>query len=198
MEQRNKIALILSLVAVVLSCFAAFGKKWDIDNPSFPLGVLSLLVTILIGWQIFTALGIKKEIKDATERMREENQVLNSRLDAFEKAANKKIDKLKSEQGILKLSHSSIELNKECGRAYFTIDSNTNWNIFVNNTAKSESVRDLIVYPLNGSGNATITVEYGAVVTQNYNEHAVLAVFYQSYGTKQTASVTLYRRHLPD
>lgn len=198
MEHNNKVAIVISLVAVILSCFAAFGKDWEVDNPSFPLGVLSLLVTVLIGWQIFTALGIKKEIKDATERMREENQVLNSRLDAFEKAANKKIDKLKSEQGILKLSHSSIELNKECGRAYFTIDSNTNWNIFVNNTAKSESVRDLIVYPLNGSGNATITVEYGAVVTQNYNEHAVLAVFYQSYGTKQAASVTLYRRHLPD
>ncbi len=113
----SKLAISLSMVAVVLSCVSAFSNEFNITNPSFPLGVLSLLVTVLIGWQIFTALGIKKEIKDATERMREENQVLNSRLDAFEKASNKKIDELKSEQGILKLSHSSIELNKECGRA---------------------------------------------------------------------------------
>ena len=198
MEKTSRVSLILSLVAVFLACLAAFGKEWDTDNASFPLGVLSLLVTVLIGWQIFTALGIKKEIKDATDRMQDDKKELTARIDAFEMESNKKIDEIKSEQGIVKLSHTKIELNKESGKAYFMIDSNTNWNIFVNNSSKTECVRDLKVYPLNGSGNATITVEYGAVVTQNYNEHAVLAIFYMSYGTKQSASVNLFRRHLPD
>lgn len=46
------IAIIISFISITFSAFAAFGKDWDIDNPSFPLGVLTLLVTVLIGWQI--------------------------------------------------------------------------------------------------------------------------------------------------
>lgn len=196
--ERSTFAIILSILAILMAGFSAFGRLFDINHVSFPLGVLTLLVTILIAWQIFTALGIKKEIKDATKKMDEENSKLSSRLEAFESASNQKIEKLKGEQGVLELSHSRIELSKDGGKAYFTIKSNTNWNIYPNNNSKGENVKGLNVFPVNGSGNMTITVEYDGVETQNYNEKAVLAILYKSYGTQQHHELTLYRRHLPD
>ena len=61
------IAIIVSFVSIAFSAFAAFGKDWDIDNPSFPLGVLTLLVTILIGWQIVQYMYQKETVRTIIE-----------------------------------------------------------------------------------------------------------------------------------
>jgi len=61
------IAIIVSFVSIAFSAFAAFGKDWDIDNPSFPLGVLTLLVTILIGWQIVQYMFQKETVRTIIE-----------------------------------------------------------------------------------------------------------------------------------
>ncbi len=102
-----------------------------------------------------------------------------------------------SQRGVLELSHSSIKLSKNKGKAYFMINSNTSWNIFVNNTGQEQSINDLNVYPLNGNGNTTITIEYGGVDTEYYQQQASISVYYMSYGTKQVETVGIFRRNLP-
>lgn len=197
----NKPTLVLyisSIVSLLLSGFAAFSMCFDIDSASFPLGVLTLLVTTLVGFQIYNALGIQKEMHDIKDKLESEHNKINKRMTDFEEESNKKIDELKSERGILKLSHTHISLSKEKGKAYFIIDSNTKWNIFVNNSSKDQSINDLNVFPLNGEGNATITIEFGGVETENYQQMATISVFYISYGTKQEETLSINRKHLPE
>ena len=174
-------------ISLLLSGLSAFSQQVNLENASFPLGVMSLLVTILIGFQIYNALGIQKEMQE-----------LNKRIDKFEEKSNKKIEALKSERGILKLSHSHIELNRKADKAYFTVSSNTKWNIYVNNSAKGQSINGLNVYPLNGEGNATITIEYESVESENYQQIASISVFYMSYGTEQSKTISVNRKHLPN
>ena len=70
------VSLITSIVSILLAAFAAFGKDWDLANPSFPLGVLTLLVTVLIGWQIiqfmFQKDTVSKIIETEMKRARKE------------------------------------------------------------------------------------------------------------------------------
>ena len=184
-------------IAVMLSGIASFSVHVNFEGASFALGVLTLLVTTLVGFQIYNSLDIQKEMHDIKDKLESEYHKINKRMTDFEEKSNKKIDELKSERGILKLSHTQISLSKEKGKAYFTVDSNTKWNIFVNNTAKGQSINDLNVFPLNGEGNATITIEYGGVETENYQQMASISVFYISYGTKQVETVSIHRKHLP-
>ena len=185
-------------VALSLSGFAAFSKYLNLESASFPLGVMTLLVTTLVGFQIYNALGIQNEMREIRDELKSEYSKMDKRMNDFEEKSKKKIDTLKSERGILKLSQTNITLSRERGKVYFTIDSNTKWNIFVNNTAKGQSINDLNVFPLNGEGNATITVEYGGVHTENYQQMASISVFYVSYGTKQVETISILRKHLPE
>lgn len=78
----NKLSLLslaLSFVALMLSFRVAsvdFKDYWG-----FVLGVLSLLVTILIGWQIFNWMGLKDDVSE-----------IKSKMDEVEKKS-KKVDK---------------------------------------------------------------------------------------------------------
>lgn len=98
-------------------------------------------------------------------------------------------------QGSLELSPTSIKLGRLGSTAYFSIESNTDWVVSVNNTG--DSVNGLKVYPLKGTGDATITVEYETVESQFYGQSASINVTYLSYGYKQTKSVVVHRRNLP-
>ena len=71
------------------------------------------------------------------------------------------------------------------------------WNILINQNSERSTIKKLTVYPLNGEGNATITVEYEAVHTQNYDEVVTLVVKYKSFETNQSSVVSLRRKHLP-
>lgn len=66
------ISFILSFVAIIVSLFKC--ESMSVDWMSVIVGVLSILVTLLVGWNIFTALDFKKEIRLECEKLRVETQ----------------------------------------------------------------------------------------------------------------------------
>lgn len=194
--QRHIIVLYCAVgIALLLSGFIAFSMYFDIEGASFPLGIMTLLVTLLIGFQIYNALGIKDEMDKFKQRSTEEFDNMKKRMDSYEKKSDKKIDELRASRGTMLLSPNNIKIGSAKGKVHFTIESNTDWNIFPNNSG--DSVNGLNVYPLNGKGNATITVEYDAVETKNYQQQAVIVVYYNSFDIRQNETVLIHRRHLP-
>jgi len=61
-------ALFISVTALVVSLLR--NSTWNVDYPSLLVSVLSVLVTLLIGWNIYSLVDFnhrKKEIKDITD-----------------------------------------------------------------------------------------------------------------------------------
>lgn len=158
---------------------------------------LSVLVTVLIGWNIYSALGIKDDVEKYKTKIDNNIKELEKLIRENKEESKDAINELKGKRGILSVSHSEIKLSKDGGKAYFTIDSNTKWNIYVNQNSERPTIKNLIVYPLNGEGDATITIEYDAVHTQNYDELVTLVVKYKSFDLSQSSVVSLRRRHIP-
>ena len=63
-------AIICSVVAICVSLPSA--PELGMDYIGVIVGILSLLVTMLIGWQIYNAVTIEKRIKDEVDRTRNE------------------------------------------------------------------------------------------------------------------------------
>lgn len=63
-------AIICSVVAICVSLPSA--PELGIDYIGVIVGILSLLVTMLIGWQIYNSIAIEKKIKDEVEQTRNE------------------------------------------------------------------------------------------------------------------------------
>lgn len=61
------LSLIMSCIAMLLAGFAVFNDSFDLGSESFPLGVLSLLVTVLVGWQIYQSLYQKETVRSLIE-----------------------------------------------------------------------------------------------------------------------------------
>ena len=75
----NTIALILSAISIMVSVAAlcrTYPHTSDLgmDYQGVIVGMLALLVTILIGWQIYTAINVKEELKDIKDLRREINK----------------------------------------------------------------------------------------------------------------------------
>ena len=158
---------------------------------------LSVLVTVLIGWNIYSALGMKDNIEKYKNQIDNNIKQLENKIRDNNKESKDAINELKGKRGILHVSHSDIKLSKDGGKAYFTIDSNTKWNVYVNQNSERPTIKNLTVYPLNGEGDATVTIEYDAVHTQNYDELVTLVVKYKSFDISQSSVVSLRRKHLP-
>ena len=158
---------------------------------------LSVLVTVLIGWNIYSALGMKDDIEKYKNQIDNNIKQLENKIRDNNKESKDAINELKGKRGILHVSHSDIKLSKDGGKAYFTIDSNTKWNVYVNQNSERPTIKNLTVYPLNGEGDATVTIEYDAVHTQNYDELVTLVVKYKSFDISQSSVVSLRRKHLP-
>ena len=189
------ISVIFSIVALCNTCPRLIKKDdFGFDYLGVIVGILALLVTVLIGWNIFSALGIQKEIKDMKKSMGEEYDRLNKRMDAFEKKSDEKIDELKSEKGIVRLSHTTIVIGKDKGSASFSVESNTDWNIIVGNGIYP--IAGLRVFPLNGSGDANISIEYDGVDSAVYDQSAFITVHYKSFGERMFEAVNIYRRSM--
>lgn len=62
------LSLIISIIAVLIAGFSAFSCIFDINSVSFPLGVLSLLVALLIGWQIHNYIFQRQEVQGILEK----------------------------------------------------------------------------------------------------------------------------------
>lgn len=71
----------LVIVSLLLSGFAAFSMHFDVDSASFPLGVMTLLVTTLVGFQIYSTIDTKEQIKkiksDFEQKSRENERSTN-------------------------------------------------------------------------------------------------------------------------
>lgn len=75
----NTITLILSAISIMVSVAAlcrTYPHTSDLgmDYQGVIVGMLVLLVTILIGWQIYTAINVKEELKDIKDLRREINK----------------------------------------------------------------------------------------------------------------------------
>ena len=60
---KSTFAIIISAIAIFIASVAAFSLEVDFQNSSFTIGTLTLLVTLLVGWQIYTVLDIDKRIQ---------------------------------------------------------------------------------------------------------------------------------------
>lgn len=72
-------AIVISLIAIIISGVAVFSLECDFQNSSFTIGTLTLLVTLLIGWQIYNVLDLDRKIQD--------------RISVMEKSVDDKISK---------------------------------------------------------------------------------------------------------
>lgn len=75
----NTITLLLSAISIMVSVAAlcrTYPHTSDLgmDYQGVIVGMLALLVTILIGWQIYTAINVKEELKDIKDLRREINK----------------------------------------------------------------------------------------------------------------------------
>lgn len=75
----NTITLILSAISIMVSVAAlcrTYPHTSDLgmDYQGVIVEMLALLVTILIGWQIYTAINVKEELKDIKDLRREINK----------------------------------------------------------------------------------------------------------------------------
>ena len=78
---------VLSLVAIIIS-IVALAQVYPTDRQDFDyigamVGVLSLLVTILIGYQIYTIINVKEELKEVRDFKNVIDHKLQERVDAL-------------------------------------------------------------------------------------------------------------------
>ena len=64
----SAIAITLSIIAIVISLTVHYPRtNLDFDYLGLLVGILALLVTVLIGWDIYKAISIEKTIQEKTE-----------------------------------------------------------------------------------------------------------------------------------
>lgn len=78
-KYRNTITLILSAISIMVSVAALcrtypHTSELGMDYQGIIVGVLALLITVLIGWQIYTTINIKEELKDIKDLRKEINK----------------------------------------------------------------------------------------------------------------------------
>lgn len=110
---------ICSLTALCFCC--PRNESLSFDYIEVIIGILSLLVTILIGWNIFYALGIRKELRSKIDNVRiESRQSLKHHSELNEKDFNNIVDVIqrietfsnKLDTGVLELAKIVKEKSK--------------------------------------------------------------------------------------
>ena len=82
---RKYISIITSITALILSVIAVCVAAWRSPDLAFDyqgviVGVLSLLVTALIGWQIFNVVEVNKKVSGIKETA---SEVTNEIMDKY-------------------------------------------------------------------------------------------------------------------
>lgn len=77
---------IISILAIIIAGCAAFTLPFESDNASFVLGTLTLLVTLLVGWQIYSAIDVKSQISKAA-KVTEELERVKKKIEIESKSA---------------------------------------------------------------------------------------------------------------
>lgn len=92
---KNWINSLISIVAIVIS-FVAIGKEapaqgLDFDYIGAIVGVLSFLVTVLIGYQIYTVINVKEELKEVSNLKDDIAKKLDEKGDELTKEYKKEL-----------------------------------------------------------------------------------------------------------
>ncbi len=73
---KTNISLVISIIAIILSIFAFCISESTFEGQNFLVGVLGILVTILLGWQIFNIFDVNKKLEKISV-LRQEIEILN-------------------------------------------------------------------------------------------------------------------------
>lgn len=65
---KSTFAIIISVIAIFIAGLAAFSLEFDFQSTSFTLGALTLLVTLLVTWQIYNKIEIDAKIQKAIDK----------------------------------------------------------------------------------------------------------------------------------
>lgn len=79
-------SLIISILSIIIAGCAAFTLPFDCDKASFVLGTLTMLVALLVGWQIYSTIDVKSQISKATKAS-EELEQLKKKIEIESKSA---------------------------------------------------------------------------------------------------------------
>lgn len=80
---KNWISLIALILSIISLCFSGFRMEpvtFGIDRYNFSIDVLSLLVTLLIGWQVINVISFEKRMKKIVDN---ETSKLKNEIDTF-------------------------------------------------------------------------------------------------------------------
>lgn len=64
----SKLSAILSVLAIFIAGISAFSLEMNLENASFVLGTLTLLVTLLIGWQIYNKIELEDRVRKELDK----------------------------------------------------------------------------------------------------------------------------------
>lgn len=65
---KSTFAIIISVIAIFIAGVAAFSLDLNLENASFTLGTLSLLVALLVGWQIYNKISFDSKLQKAIDK----------------------------------------------------------------------------------------------------------------------------------
>ena len=77
---KSTFAIIISIIAIFIAGVAASSLEFDFQNSSFTIGALTLLVTLLVGWQIYNTIGIEDKIHKVAKKEAEEEAEKASKI----------------------------------------------------------------------------------------------------------------------
>ena len=66
--EKSTFAIIISAIAIFIAGVAAFSLDMNLENASFTLGTLSLLVALLVGWQIYNKIAFDAKVQKAIDK----------------------------------------------------------------------------------------------------------------------------------
>ncbi len=100
---KSTFSIILAVLAIIIAGTAAFSLSIDLENSSFTIGVLTLLVTLLVGWQIYSKIDFDHKIRNAINKQVEKgsNMALFVALAQQGKSAYNRKDKTDAIQSLL-------------------------------------------------------------------------------------------------
>jgi len=100
---KSTFAIIISIIAIFVAGVAAFSLEFNLENSSFALGTLTMLVTLLVGWQIYSKIDFDNKIRKAIDKQVEKgsNMALFVALAQQGKSAYNREDKADAIQSLL-------------------------------------------------------------------------------------------------
>ena len=172
------ISIIAIIIGIIALCFAAYRTPLlGFDYMGLLVGILAALVTALIGWQIFTTIGVEKKINDMEKKvddmniiLEEEKKKINDELEDEERKRNLKenylIGKMNFLQGhvfqSLEEKNFFMIYNYYVQAIYFTLKSDSQGNI--------QSTLNNMELCLSNRKTATDYDDYADVDIDNLNE----------------------------